>query len=600
MTIRIRIMQSGLLMGLLSLHSGCVSSWFTPPASQVEHDRRESLREVLKSEDRPTIVSQIATSRDFTVSSLENIALVTNLVGTGGLVKPSQPRDKLIAVMRRNEVANPNALLDADVTTMVTAVSAVPPAAQKGDVLDVAVDISTHAEASDLQHGWLMETSLVEMSRLGGQLKEGFEMAVAEGPIVTMAQVNGSSDPQAKLAGIVIGGTKLLKPRTIGIGIDEEYADAVTVAAVLPAIKKRFTYFDGLGQKGVATPRSDSYIELVVPPKYATDPFHFVNVVLQIGFNESASQYAERLQLLQQQIFDPAACRNACWQLEAIGDDARDILASGLTSPDAEVRFYTAHSLAYLNDRRSIETLKQLARAEPAFRAMCLTGLSIVDDYSATEALEELLNSAESEVRYGAFLALRHRDRSSPLVTGTRIGEAGSVLEIPTSGPPLIAVSLSKKPEIVVFGSNPQITLPTFLYLSDNLIVRGEGNGNISVSQFAKGQEDKVREVPADLRSVLAAISEVGGNYGEWVTFLRLCGEKGYVIEPVAMNPVPVAGRIYHRQSEGVSQPGSTLESASLIDAFEKDRGAMQESMVGQEESVLQTAHWYNPLSWWK
>ncbi|MEZ6077438.1 MAG: HEAT repeat domain-containing protein [Pirellulaceae bacterium] len=61
--------------------------------------------------------------------------------------------------------------------------------------------------------------------------------------------------------------------------------------------------------------------------------------------------------------------KKACWQLEAIGEKSAPMLAEVLSHPNSEIRFYAAHSLAYLNDKRAIAPLTELAEQYPAFRA---------------------------------------------------------------------------------------------------------------------------------------------------------------------------------------------------------------------------------------
>ena len=87
---------------------------------------------------------------------------------------------------------------------------------------------------------------------------------------------------------MIIGGAKLNKQRPLGITFMEEFADAITQAAVLPAINDRFTVFDGQKKDGIATPKQDNYVELEIPQRYEKDPYHFINVVLSLGFAETA------------------------------------------------------------------------------------------------------------------------------------------------------------------------------------------------------------------------------------------------------------------------------------------------------------------------
>lgn len=572
---------------LVSL-AGCIAPWFKPrgDGSDQIQTRRQNIREKLESKERPRVVAQIGVPRMLTQSRLEHVGLVTGLANTGGKVNSSLPRDKMLEVMRREEADQPNTFLDSPATAMVVAHAAVPPAAKRGSVLDVGVKLSSHASATDLQRGWLMSTSLVEMSKLGGTVREGFEFAVAEGPLVTNEQIRGKDRPEDRLEGVIVGGARLLKPRELGIGINSEYAEAITMAAILPAINDRFTVFDGRNKVGIATPQKDSYISLAMPAKYELDPFHFLNVVLQIGFNESESQRAERIETLKREVTEPLTVRNASWQLEALGESSIPILVKNLDHPTREIRFYNAHTLAYLNDPRAIEPLKDLTRQEPAFRAMCLNALAIIDSYEAGDALEELLHIADAEARYGAVRALRHRDRTDPRVSGPVVGEVGAILEIPSAGPPLVVVSLHERPEVVIFGPNPTLKLPAFLYINPRIILRPEGEGGAVLSRFEAGKEDAIAQTSTDLRSVLAGIVDVGGTYGDWVSFLRVCSKEGYLTEPLAINPIPTAGRTYNREKTVNHDPGEHLYDETLPQSLDA------------AESKPATSIWYNPFTW--
>lgn len=581
-------------VALLSL--GCATPWFAQAdKAEIKESKRQAIKAVLESPERPRLVREIAVPSNLTLSRLESVALVNNLPKTGGIAHPSVQREKLLDTMRRHEVENANQLLDDPNTAMVVTQVIVPPAAQKLDHLDVLVKLSSHAEGKDLQGGWLMRTMLAEGSVQGGKLRAGFDHAVAEGTVVTDAQITGSEDPAAALSGRVVGGAVLLKQRKVGLGIQSEFAHAITMATLAPAINKRFTYFDGREQVGIATPKQESYIELEIPKRYQHDPFHFLNVVLSIGFTDTASQSIERIELCRQQLNEPTTARDATWQLEAIGKEAIPVLVEGCGHPNREARFYAAHSLAYLNDARAIEPLAELARTEPAFRAMSLNALTVLEQYEARDALAGLLHAEDIEARYGAVLALRKRDSGDSEVAPLAIGDTGFILEIPSNTPPAVAVSLSRTPEVVIFGENPAVHLPAFLRVNPRLLLRALPRGRVSASMFAPGQEDKIQEATSDLRSLLVAISQVGGDYGDWVSFVGKCQRDGLIQASVGMNPIPDAGRIYHRDSGMVIERQeaaveSTLENASGISSPSNEPFSQQR----QSES------WLSRLSPWK
>lgn len=564
--------RTGTVLALLFL-GGC--SWIPSSEDSIE-GRRDAIRKKLEGIDRPVLISQIG-APILTQTRLQNIALVTQLHNTGGPIRASSQREKILNTMRVNSVNNPNAVLDDDTTTMVVAHVNVLPAAKKGEILDIAVDLSSHSTSTSLANGWVMESSLMEMSQLGGQVREGFERAAIRGRIVTRKQITGDDSPEAELQGIIVGGGRLLKSRQLGVSISKDFADALTMRAIVPAINNRFTHFDGTKKTGIAKPRQDSLIEIAIPPKYELDPFHFINVVTQCSFNETDQQLQARMQRLAEQLTIPNTCRQACWQLEAIGERAIPYLAAGLDHPHAEVRFYTAHSLAYLNDDRSIPILARLSKTEPAFRAMCFNGLVKVDSFLATDTLRELVHAAEPEVKYGAVVALRHRDASDPLIASQQMGQAGGLLEIPSNGPPLVAASLSQTPEVVIFGSSPIVQIPEFHYVSKRIIIARNATNGYDVTQVRPGEEDITVSCNAELRNILKAISDVGGSYGDWIQFLRESHENGFYVEPLALNPVPQTGRTYDREEATQSLNGEGLET---------------------EQQTTSNRLWYNPFTW--
>lgn len=576
----------GLFALTVPLTSGCAAPWFRGSSpEEVARKRRESLRQEL--EVKPRLLSEIAQPQQLTMQAVENVGLVTRLVGRGGAVRPSQPRRRMIDQMDRNDVKNPNSVLDAEDTAMIIAAVAVPPAVRKGDTLDVLVNCSQHCEATDLANGWLLPTPLKTMSKLGGTLRQGFKSASGTGQIVTVAQVSGSDDPADKLRGSIIGGAQYLKQRDLGLAIIPEFADAITLAKALPDVNKRFTVFDGREHVGVATPVQDDYVKIALPNRYRLDPYHFIHVVLNVAFpqkSESPEDRAIRLEMLSGELHDPARAQQVCWQLEAIGAEAIPVLQQGLASADPKVRFFSAHSLAYLDDKTAIEPLAQLCVAQPAFRAMALNALATTDHFTAAKALRSLLHSADAESRYGAVRALRERDSRDPIVSAQPVGDTGFILEIPSESPPLIAISLSRVPEIVMFGCNPVLNIPDFVYVNQHMIIKRQADGSCVVSNFVPGMEDRVATAKPELRSLLEAISEVGGAYGDWVSFIRQSSTDALFAEPVAYNPVPVAGRTYEQKDESAVSSDDAMLGEEIVtevtSAAEPDEGDSEESWL--------------------
>ncbi|MFO0066968.1 MAG: HEAT repeat domain-containing protein, partial [Pirellulaceae bacterium] len=244
--------------------------------------------------------------------------------------------------------------------------------------------------------------------------------------------------------------------------------------------------------------------------------------------------------------------------------------------------FYSAYSLAYLNDPGAIPVLEQLAQQQPAFRGLALIGLSVLDHFQAGEALERLLQSPEPEVRFGALHALRKRDDGKRSIHAQWIGETLEVVMVP-SAIPLVTVALENAPEVTFFGDAPQLQLAQHHEINPRLLVRPDGKGQIRIVRFQPGDEDRVRLVQADLRSVLTGLQEVGASYNDMIQFLDQTKASSWVSTPIAFNPRPTLGRTYQRDGES---------SELLVD------GEMSEGDFGGENSDTAKANDDSSDSW--
>jgi hypothetical protein len=250
--------------------------------------------------------------------------------------------------------------------------------------------------------------------------------------------------------------------------------------------------------------------------------------------------------------------------------------------------------MAYLDDKRAIEALKQASISEPAFRLMALNALSILEHFEAETALRSLLHVAEPETRYGAVRALRHRDKRDFEVAANDIGGGVNFLEIPTDGPQLVAVSLTKTPEIVIFGENPPVHVSDFVYVNSRMLIRPEADGRLSISHFAPGMADRIETCDRDLRSILEAITRVGGHYGDCVKFIREASAQAALTVPLAMNPVPVAGRVY--------EPAATLDVASseILDVIDMEYKSAAAGELPESSDATSSFSIFKPSSWWQ
>jgi hypothetical protein len=285
----------------------------------------------------------------------------------------------------------------------------------------------------------------------------------------------------------------------------------------------------------------------VLHPRYRRNWARYVQVVRSIAIRESAGDRAMRLSSLERQLLDPVTSASAALELEAIGKDAVSALQKGIAATDAEVRFYAAEALAYLDQTVAVAPLAESLRREPAFRAYALAALSAMDDMAAYDALEELLDAPSAETRYGAFRALWAMNAQDQLVRGEMMGDQFSYHVLDSKGPPMIHCTKSFRPELVLFGKQQSFRPPLLAEAGNQIMVRDLPDGQISVSRFAADRPDQRRIVPPQVDSVIRAVVELGGTYPDVVQLLQEARQVGALPSRLAMGALPEGGRTYQR-----------------------------------------------------
>jgi flagellar basal body P-ring protein FlgI len=518
---------------------------------------------------------------------VEAVSLVTGLSGTGSDPPPTPQRALLLDEMQRREVANPNEILASTNTSMVLVRAFLRPGIQEGDRFDVEVRTPTGSETTSLRNGWLLSTRLSEMAVLDQQVHEGHVYGMAEGPVLIDPTADPKKNPVLSTRGRILSGGIATKSRPMGLVISQQHQSIRISQDIAHAINKRFyTFVDGR-KKGVATPKTNEFIDVIIHPRYHDNTGRYMQVLRNVAIDESPSALQARLLFLEQQLGDPLTSANAAMRLEAIGDDqAKQILKQGIASNDQEVRFYAAEALAYLDDTAAVGVLAEVARNESSFRVNALAALSAMDDASAYDALRSLLEVKSAETRYGAFRALWAMNDHDPFLHDEKLTDQFHyhVLDVP--GPDMVHVTQSYLPEIVLFGKDQKFQLPLMLDAGKSILVNGMKGDKITVSRFAADKEPEQREVSTSVDEVIRAIIALGGTYPDVVQALQQAKVDGALPSRFEVDALPEPGRAYDRtaanaKADGVQpasatseEPGrANLEVASpLPDLFSRPR----------------------------
>jgi flagellar basal body P-ring protein FlgI len=498
----------------------------------------------------PELVGDYARPFGLNWIKVESVALVTNLDNTGSDPPPSPHRQNLIIEMQSHDVRQADKVLASPTTSLVMVRAFLPPGVQKGDQLDVEVRVPAGSETTSLRGGWLMQSRLRQMEVMSGALLRGSIDGLAQGDVLVDAVFDGGTDRIHETRGRVLGGGTSLTSREIGLGISKTDASIRMSALIGKAINQRFFTAEAGVKKGVANPERDNYLALAVSPRYKHNLARYLRVVRNIALRENPVQRTERLQLLQKKLLEPTSCALASLQLEAIGNEAVPVLKEGLRSSDSEVRFYAAEALAYLDQSEAAAPLAAAAKNESAFRWHALTALAAVTHVSALDGLTELLHVQSIETRYGAFRAMRIRNSSDPATKGEVLDKKFRYHVVPTTGEPLVHISRSRVPELVVFGHEQRLTAPKTLKAGKRILITPLDNGDLRAGRYDPGQETVYETFPPLLDKLIRAIVKLGGGYSEVIECLQEAKKLGCLEARLAVEAMPRPDREYYRDDD--------------------------------------------------
>lgn len=550
-----RVFCTAILAACVTVPVGC-ASWM---GRNKNEDDTEHLQKLLRVPELPNLIREAAIPNGMQEIRVDGVAVVNQLPGTGGPALPSSFRDRLLDEMKVNEIPQPNEFLERDDNALVQIRGLIPPGARRGDVIDLQVLTAPKTEATDLHGGWLLDTRMRHQQLLQNAVRSSDVMAIGTGPVLTRADHDGTADPALQVTGRVLSGGVVQIDRKLGLVIRPQYQHVKVSEAIADAINRRFYFFDGSSRRGIAKPTEDDFIELDVHPRYRDQETRLMAVVRSIRTAAESSNTQGQLVALAGELRVPATAANAALELEAIGESAVPTLIEATTLTNPELRFYAAEALAYLDRVEAIEPLIAGIRTEPAFRAPSLAALRGIDQTATVAALKGLFNESSLETRYGAMTVLRDRKDGRAILDSENLRGQFRLYQIESTAPPAIIVSLTQKPEIVLFGKISPLPNTISMVGPGGIVIRPLGPSSkatattpqrLRISRFRPGKPDAFAEVDATVEGLLRGITEVGGVYGDAVATLRMAKEQGFLLDQLAFDPLPKSQRTYYRDDE--------------------------------------------------
>lgn len=495
----------------------------------------DALMKVTEDTASTRYVSDLCRIYGLNFAKIEGIGLVRNLDGKGSNPAPSGQREHLYQELKSRGIEDPKKLLSDKDTSMVVLQGLLPPAIRKGERYDVEVKTLGKSNTTSLRHGYLVETRMRPMAKLGRSVKEGQVTGYCKGTVLVNSLFESRQDQPNEIRGWVLGGGVATEDRPIGLTLKTDHS-VRTTTNIARAINRRFTTIDDSGRRGVATPKTDKVVELLIPDEYRHNIGRYMQIVMNLAVSEPDSERVNRLDLLDQQISDPASARQAALRLEGFGKEGVPALKRAIRHHDSEVKFHAAQALCYLGETDGISVLEDLAASEPAFRWHSLTALASMDDIEAGVSLSNLMNSESAETRYGAFRAMRARSPNDLLVRG-EAKEDFFFHVVPCISKPMLHFSRSQRPEIVCFGEEQKV-IDDFLFVKTGLTVKGIGDEKIRVTKFTRDGE--VRKVcSTKIPDLIDALTEVGCDYTTLVGMFRQAKKNGNLDSRLVVNAVP-------------------------------------------------------------
>lgn len=560
-----RLMDRRLFLGLglggLAAMAGCKSPLLrgqTPEQEELKEegaDEKEK-RDLVGSYTRPFGLNKV---------KLEAVGLVTNLDYTGSDPPPSAQRDLLLNEMLQYSTEKPEEFLARPTNSMVIVRGYLPPGIRRGELFDVEVRAQTGSATTSLRDGWLMKAQLRQVEILAGSLHTGNVEGIVDGDVIDDAIFEGEQDAVTKTRGVVLGRAVAQRDRDLGLAIRTADASFRIVRKVEQVINTRFFTVENGSKKGVAEGKRNNFLILAVPANYRQNMGHYLRVVRNIALSETPVQRLERITVLEKKLLEPTTTSAAAVSLEAIGKEAIPSLKRGLTSSDTEVRFCSAEALAYFDEPEAAPVLGQIAKDESAFRWYALAALSsMLNSVTSLAALSELLHVPSAETRYGAFRALRNRTTNDPTTKGEYLAPPVADPEqtprggfryhlVASTSEPLIHFSRSQRAEIVVFGHEQRLHMPSstqWIEAGPKILVKGDGD-KLRISRFGAGEDgDKVEVCSTLVDEVIRSIVKVGGSYADVIAGLQNAREKGQLETRIAVEALPKPTRQYEREEE--------------------------------------------------
>ncbi len=483
----------------------------------------------------------------FNDTVVRGYGLVVGLKGTGSRAMPVEIRAMLLREMGRRKMSDPllnlggspTRMLDSDDVAAVIVEGIIPPGAVSGTKFDVRVYSAPGTSTTSLEGGRLWTADLRSgVLTIGSQ--NTFPIAEAGGPIFInpfATTVAAGADAVDRLSGRILDGGNVLKDRPLKLRLaTPSHNRTRTLQASINGLFPR----EVDQRNDTAQGKSDEMIDLTVPPSFTGRTGDFAQLIrhspVDIGATEQTANNIRRSLLA-----NPGAAEAASWRWQALGKKCIPVIQELYTNSEEQPRMAALEAGAKLNDPMVVPQLLEMIKSGPNdYRTAALRLLSRMDPNPKIDlGVREFIDDRNMDIRFAAYECLRRRHDPSVRVIPLN---GRFKLELVDSNKPLIYLTQTGDPRIVLFGDNSQLLRPlTATIWNGRLMFRGEANDpNVQVFyRSSPTNNPTIDNVPATISALTSFMARPEGlrgvdaglalSYSETINALHNLWSSGYI-----------------------------------------------------------------------
>jgi len=402
---------------------------------------------------------------------VSGFGLVVDLNGTGSSEVPARLRVRLINEMARKGLGSamhntreltPARVLDSSNSAVVVVEGLIPPGATKGTRFDLLISALPQTQTTSLAGGMLWSADLAID---GTSLDFHKPLAVGRGPSY-LSPADGTLSEREKYdhdrQAVVVAGGVVSKDMPLKLVLNQP--NWTRSRLIAERINERFRA--GTSDRSqTAVAKTDLFVELNIPARFAADTDQFLGLLqhlyVQRGYNfepEQARRLAHTL------VTDPTLAERVALAWQALGKTVLPVIRPYYEHPNLSVRVAALEAGVRLKDTSTLEHLTHLSGLDdPDLRRHAAALIARHPSrISAIDAIRRLLNDSDEGVRLATYEALA-RTNDVLLLQRVVMGQSARedfLLDIVDSQRPMVYLSQTKRPRVVVFNSYVGFKLP--------------------------------------------------------------------------------------------------------------------------------------------